>query len=153
MNIRKMELSDYDKVDILMQELHKLHVKERPDLYVELEHPYSREKFETLVTDEQVISILSEQDHIVTGICFAEIRTRSMMVNMTTAYINDIIVKDSYRRQGIAKSLFLAAEERAKKKGAKRIDLMVWSFNKDAIAFYEKIGMSPQRIIYEKKLL
>jgi len=147
-----MELYDYENVDLLMQQLHKLHVKERPDLYVEMEHPYSKEKFETLINDDNVISILSEQDGIVTGICFAEIRHRSMMVNMTTAFVNDLIVKDSYRRQGIANALFLAAEEQAKKKGAQRIDLIVWSFNKDAIAFYEKIGMSPQRFVYEKKL-
>jgi hypothetical protein len=36
--------------------------------------------------------------------------------------------------------------------GAERLDLMVWDFNEDARKFYEKMGMKPQRYIYESKL-
>ena len=45
MNIRNMTVQDYLEVDQLMQQLHKLHVKGRPDLYVDLQHPYSLENF------------------------------------------------------------------------------------------------------------
>ena len=38
MNIRNMTVQDYLEVDQLMQQLHKLHVKGRPDLYVDLQH-------------------------------------------------------------------------------------------------------------------
>ena len=44
MEIRDMESKDYPEIDRLMKELHELHVKGRPDLYTELEHPSSREE-------------------------------------------------------------------------------------------------------------
>ncbi len=151
MNIRPMNVSDYDAVDCLMQKLHKVHVLGRPDLYVDMEHPYSKQEFEALVKDENVISILAEEEQNVLGICVVKMRERSMMVDMSTAYMDDLIVEDSCRRQGIAEELFCYAEKEAKEKGAKRLDLMVWSFNEDAIAFYKKMGMTPQRYIFEKK--
>jgi len=40
----------------------------------------------------------------------------------------------------------------AKEKGAVRIDLMVWNFNKDAIEFYKSMGMDVQRFVLEKQL-
>ncbi len=41
-SIRKLKLEDYEDVDTLMQQLHRIHVDARPDLYAEMEHPYSR---------------------------------------------------------------------------------------------------------------
>jgi GNAT superfamily N-acetyltransferase len=52
----------------------------------------------------------------------------------------------------VATALFRAAEEAAKAGGALRLDLMVWDFNRDAMAFYQAMGMTPQRYILEKKL-
>lgn len=42
MNIRTMIIEDYPSVDRLMHQLHKIHVEGRPDLYVDMEHPYSK---------------------------------------------------------------------------------------------------------------
>lgn len=152
MNIRPMNLNDYDAVDRLMQKLHKVHVSGRPDLYIDMEHPYSKQKFEEMVQDENFISILAEDGENITGICFASMRQRSMMVDMCTAYMEDLVVDDSCRRQGIATALFRHAQQEAKRKGAKRLDLMVWAFNEDALAFYRKMGMTPQRYILEKSI-
>lgn len=102
MNIREMKLADYEKVDVLMQKLHELHVTGRPDLFIEMEHPYSLEEYRKMITDENIISIL--------------------------------------------------AEEEAKARGAKRLDLMLWAFNESAAGFYEEMGMKTQRYILEKAL-
>ena len=53
MKIRDMESKDYPEIDRLMKELHELHVKGRPDLYTELEHPYSKEEVEKIVDDPE----------------------------------------------------------------------------------------------------
>ena len=152
MNIRTMIVEDYPSVDRLMQHLHKIHVEGRPDLYVNMEHPYSKEKVTEMVESEKFISIVAAENDIVVGLCFVEIRERSMMVNMRTAYMDDLIVDGSCQKKGIAKALFAEAEARAKELGAKRLDLMVWEFNKNAISFYERLGMTPQRYIFEKEL-
>ena len=62
------------------------------------------------------------------------------------------MVAEKFRRRGIAKELFAAAEKTAKEKGAVRLDLMVWNFNEDAIGFYKAMGMDVQRFVLEKQL-
>ena len=152
MIIRKAEIKDYKEIDLLMQQLHKIHVSGRPDLYIDLEHPYSVEEFENLVENENVICYAAEEDHAVVGFCAATMRNRSNMVEMRTAYIDDMVVDSNYQRKGIAKKLFKTVESEAKKLGAKRVDLMVWEFNKSAIELYRSLGMKPQRYIFEKSL-
>lgn len=152
MEIRDMESKDYPEIDRLMKELHELHVKGRPDLYTELEHPYSREEFEKIVSDPEIIAILAEEKSVVIDLCIGTLRKKSGMVEMKTMYIEDLIVDRNFRGKGIASQLYEEMEERGRNTGAKRLDLMVWEFNNDAKRFYEKQGMRPQRYIYEKEL-
>ena len=152
MEIRDMESKDYPEIDRLMKELHELHVKGRPDLYTELEHPYSREEFEKIVSDPEIIAILAEEKSVVIGLCIGTLRKKSGMVEMKTMYIEDLIVDRNFRGKGIASQLYEEMEKRGRNTGARRLDLMVWEFNNDAKRFYEKQGMRPQRYIYEKEL-
>ena len=152
MNIRNMTVQDYLEVDQLMQQLHKLHVKGRPDLYVDLQHPYSLENFRQKVESAEHILLLAEENGKILGICFVAMRERSMMVNQQTAYMDDLFVCEEVRRQGIATKLFEDAEKKAVALGAKRLDLMVWDFNQSAIGFYKSLGMTEQRYIFEKEL-
>lgn len=152
MTVRKAEIKDYQEIDLLMQQLHKIHVSGRPDLYIDMEHPYLLNEFENLVKNENVISYVAEEDHMVVGFCVATMRNKSNMVEMRTAYMDDMVVDSNYQRKGIAKKLFKTVEAEAKKHGAKRLDLMVWEFNKSAIELYKSLGMKPQRYIFEKNL-
>lgn len=152
MEIRRMTLADYPAAAQMMQQLHALHVAARPDLYVPMEPVYSREEVEKRIGSADWICLLAADGETPAGLCFAQMRKRTCMVNRLTAYIDDLFVLPSYRRQGVATALFCAAEESAREKGAERMDLMVWSFNQAAIAFYESLGMTPQRLIFEKPL-
>ena len=152
MNIRNMTVQDYLEVDQLMQQLHKLHVKGRPDLYVDLQHPYSLENFRQKVESAEHILLLAEENGKILGICFVAMRERSMMVNQQSAYMDDLFVCEEVRRQGIATKLFKDAEKKAVGLGANRLDLMVWDFNQSAIGFYKSLGMTEQRYIFEKEL-
>ena len=150
-SIRKLKLEDYEDVDTLMQQLHRIHVDARPDLYAEMEHPYSEEYFAQLIENDKIIGIAAEIDRKVVGLCTATMRDKSNMVKMPIAYVDDLVVDKDFRRRGIAKRLFAFMEEEARKRGAKRLDLMVWEFNREALKFYESFGMKPQRYILEKK--
>ena len=101
MNIRNMTVQDYLEVDQLMQQLHKLHVKGRPDLYVDLQHPYSLENFRQKVESAEHILLLAEENGKILGICFVAMRERSMMVNQRTAYMDDLFVCEEVRRQAV----------------------------------------------------
>ena len=74
------------------------------------------------------------------------------MTAMKTAYIDLLAVDEAYRRQGVGTALFQEVQRRARREGAKRVDLTVWSHNKVAVEVYQAFGMVPQRYVYEKRL-
>jgi GNAT superfamily N-acetyltransferase len=55
-----------------------------------------------------------------------------------TLYLEDIYVKESYRKHGIGQALFNTIVEIAKREGVRRMDWQVLEWNTPAIAFYEK---------------
>ena len=152
MIIRKLTLLDYEAADRLMQHLHDMHFEARPDLYIAVEHPYPLEEYEEKVTSEQFISLAAEEDGEIIGVCFVELREKSLMVELPVAVMNALCVDEAHQRKGIATKLFEEATKLARGAGAKRLDLMVWGFNDTARAFYEKIGMKEQRRILEQEL-
>ena len=69
MIIRNMEVIDYKAIDKLMQQVYSLHVENRPDLYVALEHPLSINDFEEseLIKNEVGIQADSIRNRIKEG--------------------------------------------------------------------------------------
>ncbi len=87
------------------------------------------------------------------GIVSATLWEESGMVKeVKTVCLDNIYVLPDHRRKGVATKLFTEVELWAKEKGAIRLDLFTWDFNKDAIAMYQAMGMTPQRHVFEKKL-
>lgn len=60
-----------------------------------------------------------------------------------------LFVKENNRRQGIGRELFIDIKDKLKEKGIDKLELMVWSFNKDAINFYRNEGMKTRSEIME----
>jgi ribosomal protein S18 acetylase RimI-like enzyme len=57
-------------------------------------------------------------------------------------HFDDFCVKSSHQKKGIGRVLFQHIVEYSKTEGASSLQLVVWEFNKDAIKFYETLGMS-----------
>ncbi len=150
--LRPLTMEDYDAFSALMQQLHRLHVENRPDMYAPREQLYSPQDFEEMVTSEEHIAIGAEKNNQLVGICVLSLKKRNFMVKEISAYMEELVVEENLRHQGIATALFHEAERISREKGAKRLDLMVWDFNENAKSLYEQLGMTPQRYIYEKKL-
>ena len=152
MYIREMKIEDYKQVDRLMAQVHKLHVEGRPDLYVDVEHIYSVEHVKEIIENDDMISVVAEEEEVIVGICFVSMRAKTCMVKRRTAYMDDLCVDEKHRGKGIGKLLYEYVKNRAKEMGAERLDLMVWGFNENALRFYEEMGMKPQRYIMEEYL-
>lgn len=152
MTIRDIRKADYEAVDRLLLQLHRVDVAGRPELFLETKHYMSRDSFESLVENEETITILAEKWGKAVGCCFVSLLDRSAMVEMKTAYIDLIVVDSKHRRKGIGKALFQSVQKRAQKLGAKRMDLIVWSHNQIAVNAYASYGMVPQRYVYEMML-
>ena len=153
--IRAMTPLDYDAVDERMRCLHRMHVDARPDQYAQTEHVYSRDDFEAIVTCGQCIALAAEEEGKVVGICLAAIREPKTFHGNSerkVAYIEALYVDETARRRGVATVLYEETGRRAKEQGASGMELMVWEFNRSALAFYEAIGMKTQRLVLGGRL-
>lgn len=146
--IRNLTINDYEAVNNIISDLHKMHVEKRPDFYLENEFPITLKEYKSLLKNKEKISIAFVVNNKIAGICLATIKNRIKK----SVYIDDIYVLSEYRHQGIATKLFEQIKEISKDIAAKRIDLTVWQFNKGAFDFYKSLGMKEQRIVLEMRL-
>mgnify|MGYP004471094089 FL=1 len=147
--IRTIQKLDYTAVDRLLMQLHQLDVAERPDRFATADHYMSRESFELLLENENVLTFLAQERTTIVGCCFVSLLERNEGTPTKTAYIDLLVVDEAYRRKGIGKALFQAVRKQARRLHAQNVELMVWSHNEVAVKAYESYGMMPQRSIYE----
>jgi GNAT superfamily N-acetyltransferase len=86
--------------------------------------------------DGQVVGVLQ--------VLICESPPERLLVPRYYASIDDLVVRKSWRRQGIGRALMARAEEWARERDLERIELGVWEFNADAIRFYERLGYVTQ---------
>jgi ribosomal protein S18 acetylase RimI-like enzyme len=151
--IRFMEQQDFESVHRLMEQLHGLHVQNRPDVYRDGD-PLSKDEFCALLSGPEKIALVAEFDGVVAGLCIASLKQpqNSILMPQKAACLDALCVGETYRRRGVGKALMRAMEQAAREACAEELKLTVWSFNQGAIAFYEAMGMSPRNIVLEKKL-
>ena len=65
-----------------------------------------------------------------------------LLVPSKFVYIDDFCVKSNHQNNGIGKLLFNHIVDYAKSEDVSSIQLTVSEFNKNAIKFYESLGMS-----------
>lgn len=118
-------------------------------MFSPIEHYMTKDSFDSLVTNKNNISILAQERGKIIGCCFVSMLERSGMAHIKSAYIDLLVVDEKHRRKGVGRAIFQEVQKRAKKVGAKRIDLMVWSHNPVAESAYKAYGMTPQRTVYE----
>jgi len=145
MIIRTATIDDAANIYFLEEQVYELHLKERPDLIDSSKRLNSYRFIErTLKSGKGKIFVAEEEDAII-GFCTAaiiEIRNDSMFYDMKKIEIDDFCIDERHRRKGIGKKLFEEVVALAKEIDAQFIELSVWGFNQNAIAFYEQLGMT-----------
>ena len=68
------------------------------------------------------------------------------MTDIKTLYIDDLCVDEDSWGMHIGRELYEAAVRLAKESGCYNLTLNVWSCNTEALRFYEKMGLLPQKI-------
>lgn len=81
---------------------------------------------------------------------YIEINNMELLKDKYFAYIDEICIKEGFRRRGFGKILFNKIYEMVKSNGAESLELGVWGFNKSAIEFYKSMGMVEKTIRMEK---
>ncbi len=155
MKIRKLIDSDYDQVLDLYTQLDEFHVQARPDCFVhrEKEEVYPRDAFLHNLAYPGSLDLGAFDGERLVGFVSATLWEESnMRRDLKTVCLDNIYVLPDCRRRGIAAGLFSEVEAWAREQGAVRLDLHTWDFNRDAIALYRSVGMTPQRYVMEKRL-
>ena len=70
----------------------------------------------------------------------------STAVGAPSAWIEDLVVQEQFRKQGLGKTLLEKAQEWAKSKGAKRVQLIADADNTSALDFYNRLGWTQTRL-------
>jgi ribosomal protein S18 acetylase RimI-like enzyme len=147
LKVREAIANDYTVINNLVVEVHNLHVENREDVYVNVDTPLMREHFDDLLSSNDtklfVVENTSNKDLVAYSIVkIMSPRSIQILAPSRFAYIDDFCVKSSHQKNGIGRFLFQYIVDYSKIEGASSLQLAVWEFNKDAIKFYETLGMS-----------
>ena len=151
--IREMNLNDYEDVRILVKQIHELHLSNRPDIYNDGES-FPKEYFEKVLSDANNLNYVYVENKKIVGVLNATLQHTNplpIIKPRTYYFIENLVVDKNHRRKGIAKKLFHYLTLKAKENNIDSIELNVWAFNKDAIKFYEYMGMNIKNIRMEIK--
>lgn len=155
MEIRRAISTDAEQIHNLLCDIARLHAEGNPDVFEGTEAKYGVDEVRAMLKEPSVNVLCASEGDTVLGYLICK-------VNLTEAdglkrfrrvlYIDDLCVDGSKRGGGIGRALFEGAKRLASELNCSALDLNVWSFNKNAIAFYEKMGMTESRRHMELKL-
>ena len=154
-SVRRAGARDIPAILDLLVQVDMVHHNGRPDLFKGPATKYSAEELERILADEEtpVFVCTDEQDRVLGhGFCMIQHSGGQLMQEHTTVYIDDICVDEAARGQGVGRALYEYILAFARAKGAYNVTLNVWTCNPGAMAFYEKLGLTPYKVGMEKIL-
>ncbi|MBO5889188.1 MAG: GNAT family N-acetyltransferase [Clostridia bacterium] len=155
MTIRLAVEKDINKIENLLSQVDLIHHNGRPDIF-KIGNKYTTLQLIDLLKDKnRPILVCVDDNDVVLGYCFCIYQQHlndSILTDIKTLYIDDLCVDEKMRGKNIGKKLYDAAVQLAKETGCYNVTLNVWSLNPSALRFYEKCGLTPQKICMEKIL-
>lgn len=152
--IRRATKEDMGSLIKLLMEVQRIHSEVRPDLFIGGTRKYTDEELEEIIKDDTKPIFVAESEGIIKGYAFCVISTPNShcLQPIKSLYIDDLCVDKNYRGHHIGEELYHFVIDYAKKIDCYNVTLNVWADNKNAVAFYEKIGLKIQKIGMEKIL-
>jgi len=155
MEIRRARKEDLEGVGKLLCQVLEVHHKGRPDIFYGGVKKYTDEETLAIFENEKTPVFVAVEDGAVLGYAFCidqQITNSHILTDIRTLYIDDLCVDENVRGKGVGKKLYEYVVDHAKKEGYYNLTLNVWSCNENALRFYEKMGLVPQKIGMEKIL-
>lgn len=152
MKIEIPQIKDYELVNKLAVQVHELHVGWRPDLFISVDEVISREYFNSLILNKQIL-VAKIADEVVGYIIF-NIREKEIpsMRYRKQLNIDAMCVDENHRGKGIGSQLLECVKEFAIENNCTDLYLTVNEENTEAIKTYEKFGMKVTNIAYSMRI-
>lgn len=154
MQIRRATLTDIDGINKLLYEVHKVHSDKRPDLFKVGSKKYTNEELAKIIVDDNrpIFVYVDNDDILGYAFCVFIKNNSNSLTDILTLYIDDLCVDENARGKKVGTSLYNYVLQFAKEAGCYNVTLNVWVCNNSALKFYEKCGLSVQKIGMEKIL-
>lgn len=153
--IRTADKKDIPYLDKLLFEVQKVHSDARPDLFKSGGKKYTDEEIISILKNKHTPVFVAERGGEILGYAFCiskQITDSNTLTDIKTLYIDDLCVEKASRGQHIGKLLYDFVVDYAGRNGYYNVTLNVWADNKNAVEFYEHIGLKIQKIGMEKIL-
>lgn len=143
---------DLNLVNKIAKQVQDLHVKWRPDLFLNVDEVITKENFEEKIQNKEIF-VAKLQNEIVGYITFnINEKNNPIMRYRKQLSIEAIGVDENNRGKGIGTSLLEHVKNEAKKNNCTDMYLTVNEENKGAIKLYEKFGFKVKNISYSMKI-
>ncbi|MCL5998606.1 MAG: GNAT family N-acetyltransferase [Chloroflexi bacterium] len=142
LTIREATMRDYDSLCGLYAEVDTLHCDALASIFQLPAGPVRAPDYiRGLLDDTNVGLFVADESGRLAGFIQVLIREAPpVMVPRRIAVIENVGVRRDCQRAGIGRALMARAHEWAIARGAGRVELNVYEFNRGAIAFYEALG-------------
>ena len=152
MKIEIPQIKDYELVNKLAVQVHELHVGWRPDLFISVDEVISKEYFNELILNKEIL--VAKIDDKIVGYIIFNIREKEIpsMRYRKQLNIEAMCVDENHRGKGIGTQLLKCVKEFAIENNCTDLYLTVNEENKNAIKTYEKFGMKVKNIAYSMKI-
>ncbi len=155
MRVRSAVKEDIDGILNLLLQVDMVHHEGRPDIFKGPATKYDRDRLRSILIDGNSPVFVYDDDGFIAGHAFCihkQIKDDPVLTDIETLYIDDICVDAAYRGKGVGRALFDHVREYAVNNKYYNITLNVWACNPGAMAFYESLGLKPQKIGMEMLL-
>ena len=150
MTIRRAKLQDMNGINKLLNQVLDVHHKGRPDIFKGNTKKYTDQELEEIIkNDKTPIFVAVDEKDAVMGYAFCIFQqhiNKNILTDIKTLYIDDLCVDENLRGQHIGKTLYEYVLNFAKENDFYNVTLNVWSLNENAMRFYEKCGLKPQKV-------
>lgn len=148
MQIRFAKMEDIPAMIRLLRQVGRVHYEGRPDLFRADAQKYDEKALNALLQDKNRPIFVAEEAGCVAGYAFCviqNVQNDPVLQDRLSVYIDDLCVEESCRWGGVGKALYAHVLEYARGIGAYNVTLNVWAKNENALKFYEKMGLLPQK--------
>lgn len=146
--VRWARENELERVNELRMQVNTLHVAGKPEVFKPGFPEELRNYIYAIHKDPEQFIVVAEKDGTICGFAVLHHINRPenpFMKERDFLDIDEFCVDEAFRRQGIASEMIAFIREFAKEKGFHRIELNMWEFNQEALAFYEAAGFQTFR--------
>ena len=148
--VRHADPRDIPAIMKLLVQVDMVHHNGRPDLFKGPATKYTEDQLLSILADDKTpVFVCVDEEGRVLGHAFCVLKQEldsNILTDIRTLYIDDICVDEVFRGQKVGTALYDYAVAFAREQDCYNVTLNVWTLNHNAMAFYERLGMTPQKI-------